>query len=78
MGCAIGMTVAAACEIIYWITLKPLVKWMAHKYGNRITSKKLKYVYTILFIAAFLSWVGFSVYRFRKVYFAHHNRKYFT
>ena len=28
MGCAIGMSVAAACEIIYWITLKPIVKWI--------------------------------------------------
>ena len=30
MECAIGMSVAAACEIIYWLTLKPVAKLLAN------------------------------------------------
>ena len=69
MGCAIGMSVAAACEIIYWLTLKPLVKWMKAKKGNDI-SPKYKYLYISAFILAFLSWIGFSSYQFYQVYLA--------
>ena len=28
-GCAIGMSVAAAFEVVYWLTLKPLIKVLA-------------------------------------------------
>ena len=49
MGCAIGMSVAAACEIIYWLTLKPLVKWMKMKKGNQLSPK-----YGNLYIIAFI------------------------
>ena len=67
MGCAIGMSVAAACELIYWLTLKPLVKWMSSRGGNEITSSKCKCAYKILFIMIFLALVGFSVYQFNNV-----------
>ena len=28
-GCAIGMSVASAIEVVYWLTMKPLIKVMA-------------------------------------------------
>ena len=28
-GCAIGMSVAAAFEVVYWLTMKPLIKVLA-------------------------------------------------
>ena len=43
MGCAIGMSVAAACEIIYWLTLKPVVKLIAS--CNIPLSTRAKYIY---------------------------------
>ena len=75
MGVAIGMTVAAACELIYWLTFKPLVKWMSSRGGNELTSSKCKYANKILFTLVFLAWVGFSVYQFNTVYLTHINRK---
>merc|ERR1711981_699657 len=30
MACAIGISLAAACEIIYWLTLKPVAKLMVN------------------------------------------------
>ena len=73
MGCAIGMTVAAACEIIYWLTLKPLVKWMGAKKGNNLPPK-YKYLYTSGFIIVLLSWIAYSTYQFYYVYLAYLNR----
>ena len=43
MGCAIGMSVAAACEIIYWLTLKPVVKLMV----NVTLTTRAKYIYKL-------------------------------
>ena len=75
MGCAIGMSVAAACELIYWLTLKPLVKWMSSRGGNGITSSKCKYANKIIFTLVFLAWVGFSVYQFHNVYLIFFDRE---
>ena len=67
MGCAIGMSVAAACEIIYWITLKPLVKWMMTT-RFRDVSPKYKTFYKMSFVVVFLSCVSFWMYQFYFVY----------
>merc|ERR1719192_2190212 len=64
MGCAIGMSVAAACEIIYWLTLKPVAKLMA----NVTLTPRAKYVNEKIFLIVFLSLFSFSFYQFRKVY----------
>ena len=60
MGCAIGMSVAAACEIIYWLTLKPVAKLMAKV---NLTAKA-KYVYEKIFLLVFLSLFTFTFYQF--------------
>ena len=52
MSCAIGMSVAAACEIIYWIILKPLVKWMMTTRVREV-SPKYKTLYIMSFIVIF-------------------------
>ena len=75
MGVAIGMTVAAACELIYWLTFKPIVKWMSSRGGNGITSSKCKYANKIIFTLVFLAWVGFSVYQFNNVYLIFFDRE---
>ena len=69
MGCAIGMSAAAACEIIYWITLKPLVKWMMAT-RLREVSPKYKTLYLMSFIVIFLLCVAFWIYEFYHVYVA--------
>ena len=73
MGCAIGMSVAAACEIIYWLTLKPLVKWMKMKKGNQL-SPKYGNLYIIAFILVLLSLIAYSTDQFNNVYLASLNR----
>ena len=72
MGCAIGMSVAAACEIIYWLTLKPVAKLMA----NVTLTSRAKYIYDKIVLLVFLSLVTFSFYQFRNVYFTYLNRSY--
>ena len=72
MGCAIGMSVAAACEIIYWLTLKPVAKLMA----NVTLTTRAKYLYEKIFIIVFLSLFTFSFYQFRKVYLKFMSRSY--
>ena len=67
MGCAIGMSVAAACEIIYWITLKPVVKWMMTT-RLRDVSPKYKTFYKMSFVVVFLLCVAFWIYEFYYVY----------
>ena len=74
MGCAIGMSVAAACEIIYWLTLKPVAKFMVSY--NMNLSTRAKKVYKIIFLMVFLAWCTFSYYQFYNVYVAYNNRKY--
>ena len=73
MGCAIGMSVAAACEIIYWITLKPLVKCMMAT-RLREVSPKYKTLYIMTFIVTLLLCVAFWIYEFYHVYVAFQTR----
>ena len=51
MGCAIGMSVAAACEIIYWLTLKPVAKLMA----NVTLTTRANYIYDKIVLLVFLA-----------------------
>ena len=74
MGCAIGMSVAAACELIYWLTLKPVAKLMVRY--NMTLSEKAKYVYNYTFCIVFLAWCLFSFYQFRNVSLAFMEREY--
>ena len=76
MGCAIGMTVAAACEIIYWMTLKPLIKWMSTKTDSMDISPRFKNAYVCGFILIFLSWIAFSIIQFYPVYVTFQTRSY--
>ena len=75
MGCAIGMSVAAACELIYWITLKPIVKWMNAAKGNNL-SPRAKSIYKSTRNLILLSWMIFCVYQFYQVYLALQDRHY--
>ena len=72
MGCAIGMSVAAACEIIYWLTLKPIAKLMA----NVTLSTRAQYVYDNIFILVLFSLFTFIFYQFRNVYLSFMRRNY--
>ena len=74
MGFAIGMSVAAACEIIYWITLKPVTKLMVY-YNVNLTARA-KYVYDKIFLFVLLSLFTFSFYQFRNVYMKFMSRSY--
>ena len=75
MGCAIGMSVAAACEIIYWITLKPIVKWINATRGNHLSPRAIV-VYKITRNLILLSWVIFCIYQFYQVFLAFQDRHY--
>merc|ERR1711879_193432 len=72
MGCAIGMSLAAACEIIYWLTLKPVAKLLA----NVTLTGSAKYIYEKIFLLALLSLFTFSFYQFRNVYLTFLSRGY--
>ena len=72
MGCAIGMSVAAACEIIYWLMLKPVAKLMA----NVTLTTRAKYLYEKIFLIVFLSLFTFTFYHFRNVYLTFMSRSY--
>ena len=72
MGCAIGMSVAAACEIIYWLTLKPVAKLMA----NVTLTARAKYLYEKIFLIVFLSLFTFTFYYFFQVYLTFMSRSY--
>ena len=74
MGCAIGMSVAAACEIIYWLTLKPVAKLMVY-YSVNLTPRA-KYIYKKSFLLVLLSLFTFSFYQFRNVYLTFMSRSY--
>ena len=74
MGCAIGMSVAAACEIIYWLTLKPVAKLMVY-YNFNLTARA-KYVYDKRKLFILLSLFTFSFYQFRNVYLEFMSRSY--
>ena len=72
MGCAIGMSVAAACEIIYWLTLKPVAKLLA----NVTLTARAKYIYEKIFLLLLLSLFTFTFYQFRNVYLTFISRSY--
>ena len=72
MGCAIGMSVAAACEIIYWLTLKPVAKLLA----NVTLTARSKYIYEKIFLLVLISLFTFTFYQFRNVYLTFISRSY--
>ena len=72
MGCAIGMSVAAACEIIYWLTLKPVAKLLA----NVTLTARAKYIYEKIFFLLLISLFTFTFYQFRNVYITYISRSY--
>ena len=72
MGCAIGMSVAAACEIIYWLTLKPVAKLLA----NVTLTARAKYIYEKIFFLLLISLFTFTFYQFRNVYLTIISRSY--
>ena len=72
MGCAIGMSVAAACEIIYWLTLKPVAKLLA----NVTLTARAKYIYEKIFLLLLISLLTFTFYQFRNVYLTFMSRSY--
>ena len=72
MGCAIGMSVAAACEIIYWLTLKPVAKLLA----NVTLTARSKYIYEKIFLLVLISLFTFIFYQFRNVYLTFISRSY--
>ena len=72
MGCAIGMSVAAACEIIYWLTLKPVAKLLA----NVNLNARAKYVYEKIFLLLLISLFTFTFHQFRNVYLTFISRSY--
>ena len=72
MGCAIGMSVAAACEIIYWLTLKPVAKMLA----NVTLPATAKYIYEKIFLLLLFSLFTFTFYQFRNVYLTFFSRSY--
>ena len=72
MGCAIGMSLAAACEIIYWLTLKPVAKLLA----NVSLPARAKNIYEKIFLLVLLSLFTFTFYQFRNVYITFIRRSY--
>ena len=72
MGCAIGMSLAAACEIIYWLTLKPVAKLLA----NVTLTARAKYIYEKIFLLALISLFTFIFYQFHNVYLTFISRSY--
>ena len=72
MGCAIGMSLAAACEIIYWLTLKPIAKLLA----NVTLTARAKYIYEKIFLLLLISLLTFTYYQFRNVYLTFISRNY--
>ena len=76
MGCAIGMSVAAACEIIYWLTIKPVAKLMV--YYNWTLSTRAKTIYNLTLLTLYIALCLFSFYQFHNVYITSINRKWST
>ena len=72
MACAIGISLAAACEIIYWMTLKPVAKLMV----NTNLTGRAKYVHDKFFSLVLLSLFTFTFYQFRNVYITFIRRSY--
>ena len=76
MGCAIGMSVAAACELIYWITLKPIVKWINATKGNNLSPRAMS-IYKFTRNIILLLCLTFCCYQFYQVYLAFQARTYY-
>ena len=74
MGCAIGMSLASVCELIYWIIFKPVTKLLISK--NVTISAKWKPYYTSSFFVIFLIMVIFNYLLLSNVYTAYLNRSY--
>ena len=74
MGCAIGMSLASVCELIYWIILKPVTKLLISK--NVTISAKWKPYYTSSFFVIFLIVVIFNFFQLSNVYTAYQNRSF--
>ena len=72
MGCAIGISLAAACEIIYWLTLKPVAKLLA----NVTLTGRAKYIYEKIFLLLLISLFTFTFYQFRNVHLTFISRSY--
>ena len=72
MGCAIGMSLAAACEIIYWLTLKPVAKLLA----SVTLTARAKYIYEKIFLLLLISLLTFTFYQFHNVYLTFISRSY--
>ena len=72
MGCAIGMSLAAACEIIYWLTLKPVAKLLA----SVTPTARAKYIYKKIFLLLLISLLTFTFYQFLNVYLTFISRSY--
>ena len=72
MGCAIGMSVASACEIIYWVMLKPVAKLLV----NVTLSTRAKLLFNVFFLIVFLSLLTFCLHYFHLVYLAYLGRNY--
>ena len=72
MGCAIGMSLAAACEIFYWVMLKPVAKLLV----NVTLTTRAKHLYDVFFLIVFLSLLTFCLHYFHLVYLAYMRRNY--
>ena len=74
MGCAVGMSLASVCELIYWIILKPVTKLLIIK--NVTISAKWKPYYTSSFFVIFFIMNIFIFFQFSNVYTAYQNRSF--
>ena len=65
MGCAIGMSLIAAFEILYWIILKPFMKLIDNSPNPSPTQKRFS---RLLYLFAFVAFIVFAGYRFNLVH----------
>ena len=72
MVCAFGMSLAAACEIIYWLILKPVAKLLA----SVTLTARAKYIYEKIFLLLLISLLTFTFYQFHNVYLTFISRSY--
>ena len=66
------MSLAAACEIIYYLTLKPVAKLLA----NVSLPARAKYIFEKIFLLLLISLFTFTFYQFRNVYITYISRSY--
>ena len=65
MGCAIGMSLIAAFEILYWIIFKPIMKLIDNSQNPSPTQKRFS---RLLYLFAFVACIVFACYRFNLVH----------